>query len=110
MLDKDIHVGDVVRVRQWNDMAKEFGVYNDGNIYIDSKQTCFLAGYKELCGEIGTVARKWYYAPEHRYIYKFKEDKFFSTPSWLMCSEMLEPAYEESWELADDEEIKALLR
>lgn len=109
MRDEEIREGDVVRVRQWNDMANEFGVYNDGNIYIDSKRTCFLAGYKDLCGEIGTVASKWYYDLEHRYIYSFKEERLFSTPSRFMCSEMLEPVYEENWELADDDEIKALL-
>lgn len=108
MKDEDIKEGDVVRVRQWGDMANEFGVYNNGNIYINSKRTCFLLGYKNLCGEVGTVVRKRYDNHEHRYIYSFQEEKFYSTPSWLMCSEMLEPVIEEEWELADDEQIKPL--
>lgn len=57
MLDKDIHVGDVVRVRQWNDMAKEYGIEIDNStgrkycsIPIRSKHTCFQKIWKNFAG------------------------------------------------------------
>ena len=46
MRDEEIREGDVVRVRQWNDMANEFGVYNDGNILISTLD--IMHGYKHV--------------------------------------------------------------
>lgn len=42
-------VGDKVRVRQWDDMAKEFGV-NNGNIPING--CLFVKEMKQYCGRI----------------------------------------------------------
>lgn len=33
MRDEDIHIGDVLRVRQWEDMAAEYGTTDDENSY-----------------------------------------------------------------------------
>lgn len=41
-------VGDKVRVRQWNDMVKEFG-YDGVNIYID--EYYFVEEMKQYCGK-----------------------------------------------------------
>lgn len=32
MRDEDVHIGDTVRVRQWDDMKNEFGTDQNGNI------------------------------------------------------------------------------
>lgn len=37
MRDEEIREGDVVRVRQWNDMANEFEIDDDGDIYTTKK-------------------------------------------------------------------------
>ena len=45
-------VGDKVRVRQWNEMEKEFGLDSDGDIKCES---CFTRAMKKFCGKIFTV-------------------------------------------------------
>ena len=55
--------GDRVRVREWDDMAKEFGVkkYKDGYEIIKTP-ACFGTEMRTLCGETGivnTVKKYW---------------------------------------------------
>lgn len=49
---KDIHIGDVLQVREWDDMAEEYGMDEDEilvpNIFI--KNMCYL------CGQTFTVS------------------------------------------------------
>lgn len=48
-----IKVGDRVRIREWDDMAKEFGIDEDGDI----KTECFFTkDMKKHCGEIVTIS------------------------------------------------------
>lgn len=47
-----IHIGDVLRIREWDDMASEFG-YKYGND-IDCDRV-FTVGMKHLCGQKFTV-------------------------------------------------------
>ena len=51
MSNRDFKVGDVLRVRQWDDMVKEFGVHNS----IISCRFLFTLTMKRLCGEQFTV-------------------------------------------------------
>lgn len=46
-------VGDKVRVRQWDDMAKEFEVNEFGNI--NTKTGCFTRQMKKFCGDVYEV-------------------------------------------------------
>lgn len=46
-------VGDRVRIRQWDDMAKEFGTDSFGNIKCCN---CFFKGMKNLCGKKATIS------------------------------------------------------
>lgn len=49
----EIEVGDRVRIREWDDMAKEFGIDEDGDI----KTECFFTkDMKKHCGEIVTIS------------------------------------------------------
>lgn len=114
MLDKDIHVGDVVRVRQWNDMAKEYGIEVDNrtcrkyhSIPIKKKRTCFSEDMEEFCGLTFTV-RERYRTDAHGYGYRFTESSSFG--GWyFVCSEMLEPVgSNEDFEVASDEDIRLL--
>ena len=47
-------VGDKVRVRNWNSMAKEFGLDDYGNIYLGGIRF-FCDGMKSLCGTVHTI-------------------------------------------------------
>lgn len=75
-------VGDKVRVRQWDDMAKEFGVDEFGNI--DTKTGCyFTKQMKEFCGgvyEIDSVLEKGYWLKDG---YKYSHH-------WYFTNDMLE--------------------
>lgn len=49
MEKKEFHIGDIVFIRQWNDMAREFGFTPVGSI--DCECT-FTFRMKQLCGKI----------------------------------------------------------
>lgn len=51
-------VGDRVRIRQWDDMAAEFGVDNDNDfedVIRCDNQPSFVEGMKNLCGRTATI-------------------------------------------------------
>lgn len=48
-------VGDRVRVREWDDMAEEFGTINGGLAL--GEGTCFIKEMRYLCGQTGTVVQ-----------------------------------------------------
>ena len=48
-------IGDKVRIRQWDDMFKEFGVNEEGDI--QCPQSMFIAEMKEFCGKEVTVSK-----------------------------------------------------
>lgn len=50
--DRNFNVGDRVVVRDWDDMAKEYGVSKQGDISNDSH---FTSSMKSLCGRTATV-------------------------------------------------------
>ena len=102
MRDEDIKEGDILQIRQWDDMANEFGVLNSW-IPMTHKGTNFTNPMKSLCGRVLTVLTKRELSNEE-FRYEFVE----GTDGWFICSDMLEPFKEDEWEFATDEEIKAL--
>ena len=49
-------VGDRVRIRQWDDMVKEFGLTVDGHIpFTKTCCTTFMDDMKYLCGRTATI-------------------------------------------------------
>lgn len=49
-------VGDRVRVKQWDDMVKEFGLTDNGHIpFTKTCGTIFVDGMKHLCGRTATI-------------------------------------------------------
>lgn len=46
-------VGDRVLVKEWDDMASEYGVYKSGNI---KTELSFTPAMRECCGNIMTVS------------------------------------------------------
>lgn len=81
-------VGEKVRVREWNDLAKEFGyVPGFGNDIIDAPLV-FGSGMKEHCGKIVTIS-----VCDIDCTYQIEEDK----TCWY-AEEVLEPVEEEEEE------------
>lgn len=54
-------VGDRVRIRQWDDMVKEFGLINGCRIpFTKTCGTTFTVDMKHLCGRTATITRIYY--------------------------------------------------
>ncbi len=52
------NVGDIVVVREWDDMEKEFGLDDYGDIWInDGRDIGFVASMKPYCGRSFEVAK-----------------------------------------------------
>lgn len=90
---EDIRVGDRVRFRQWNDMAEEFRVYDEGNL-IDCMFT-FTDAMRFLCGMAFTVSEVNYGSERISF-----EEKFPDNRNWHISADMLEPDLPET-ELSD---------
>jgi len=71
-------IGDVLRIRQWDDMAAEYGEYR-GDIQCEG---VFTSGMKYMCGEVFTVAE----------IYggSYLSEEGFDR-GWNITEDMLEP-------------------
>lgn len=54
MDDKELKVGDLVRIKEWYEMEKEFILDSDGDIQIDDCNW-FTINMKKFCGEIATI-------------------------------------------------------
>ena len=52
MRAEDLVIGKRYRIRQWDDMAKEFGVYKDENI---RTRFAFTKRMSPLCGKVATL-------------------------------------------------------
>lgn len=90
-------VGDELRIREWDDMAKEFEL--NGSDYINCRYG-FTNGMKSLCGMSFTVSKiigDHYYSEEG------------SGYGWNISSDMLEPIKEENLYIASEKEFNKLL-
>lgn len=76
-------IGDKVRVREWDDMAKEFGVNSQGDI---DKLPFFTPEMKPYCGKVvtidGTSVCGWFTIKE--------------SSRWKFCEGMFEPVNKEN--------------
>ena len=82
-------VGDKVRIRQWDDMATEFGL---GSLDSINCKCCFTNGMKPLCGEIATISE--IYGDEGNLITLNFNTKSKDT-RWNYSIDMIEPCDEE---------------
>lgn len=78
----DIRPGDRVRIRGWDDMAAEFGLYGEGEIAVNRG---FLSSMKYLCGQVGIVSEK---IGEYIYIKNERGDSLAG--DWSISPGMLE--------------------
>lgn len=102
MRDEETHIGDIVRIREWNDLLQEYGIYEHDKLNL----VAYLLPPKELCGKEFTVIEiERDYKGE---AYAFKglitgTDILF----WIRAS-VLELPIDKEWCVATDDEIKAL--
>ena len=76
-------IGDVVQIRQWDDMAKEFGITNYGAIHCIPY--VFVKEMKKYCGkrlEIIAISHSVNNANKYYYL--------SGAPTWAFTSEMFE--------------------
>lgn len=79
-------VGDVVRIRKWEDMATEFGTDFDGHITC----TCvFVPRMRESCGKLCTVLEK-----DGKYVHLAFADRKINAKmfGYEFSTDMIEPA------------------
>lgn len=113
MKDSEIHVGDVLRIREWDDMANEFEVDECGDIRIPKPNmpAYFLYSNKYMCGQIFTVKeiRTTFcicYRSEENV--EGDQESSFGFYYTITC-DMLEPFTDDEYELATDDDIRILL-
>ena len=106
MRDKDIHIGDVLQIRQWDDMENEFGLNGLGSV------NCYLSfteGMKYMCGQQFTVV-KVHPGALSRNAYESQElIESSHGRNWHISADMLEPFMEEDLYVANDGDFSILL-
>ena len=85
MREEDIHIGDRLRIRQWEDMELEFGLSNLGDIKCEYY---FAKNMRYLCGRPFTIR-----AEETGYQSEEREELCHDAPGgrWKISADMLEP-------------------
>lgn len=110
---EDIHVGDILRIRDWDDMEAEFGLDVYGNIKCPFLH--FDVDMKYLCGKFITVADVtcdgYLYSKEKYELPDYWENS--ADYSWSLLSDMVEPIEydtpDESYEPISINELKGFL-
>lgn len=97
---EDIHIGDTVRIREWEDMASEFGCNEYGTIECRFQ---FVKDMEPLCGKefvVTGIDRKGMVCPDD-------SDPIWR--GWSISADMLEPAPSIEIEPFTDNELESLL-
>lgn len=106
---EDIHVGDRVRIREWDDMAAEYIVKAEDKIIVPPSGICFVLDMKKYCGKEATIA-KIITSLTGKYARIWFENYDCDWDRWTFTNEMIEliddtPPYE-----ITDEEFFGLLK
>ena len=80
-------VGDRVRIRQWDDMKKEFGTVSWGVINCSN---AFTEGMRELCGKKATISHIYGAFSKNVSLKDFENCEGIDT-NWCYSTDMLEP-------------------
>ncbi len=79
------NVGDKVTIRQWDDMAVEFGLNVFGDIKVP--KACFTEPMRKYCGKTLTIVRKNHYLSPNSDCY------YFGGSTMVFTSLMFEQSY-----------------
>lgn len=108
MRDEEIEIGDKLRIREWDDMAEEFGVDEDGDI---KTKVWFATGMRSLCGKPFTVSERYEVnnmEGELCWAYFSREDvEVIDKHSYMIISDMLERATESEFNIDSTEDFDA---
>lgn len=105
MQDEEIYVGGTFRVRDWNDLVREYGVDKHGNL---NRNPYFIPPPKAICGMQFTVTEFKMTHTGKVYAYQgLIEGIAFP---FLVKASMLEPLIDEEWDVATDDEINELFQ
>lgn len=91
MKDREIHIGDRLRIREWDDMAAEFETDDDGDLEVydaHGNRVCFTRDMQYLCGQTFTVSEITEDILERRSYISEEPDP----TDWMIIAQMLEPA------------------
>ena len=103
MKDNEIKVGDVLRVREWDDMLEEFGE-NLGDI--DTPNAAFVVNMRPLCGSVFTISKIYTEFDDDEFYYRSEEgvEDRMGSHHWYITAGMLEPfCSDEEIEVPEDE-------
>lgn len=93
MNEEEIKIGDVLRIRQWDDMKEEFG---ERNGHIRTPDLMFVNNMRRLCGKTFTVSKSMPYGASEMLLYRSEEgvevtrDDESNQPFWYITAYMLE--------------------
>lgn len=120
MRDEDIKVGDVLRIRDWDDMVAEFGTEPFCDLLtgimttrIKTPAFRFCKNMKYMCGSIFTI-REIISINKDRALYHSSEEieRVYATQNdisvWTITAEMLEPYPNDEDEVFDPLPIESL--
>lgn len=79
------NIGDKVTIRQWDDMASEFGLNVFGDIKVP--KACFTEPMRKYCGKTLTIVRKNHYLSPNSDCY------YFGGSTMVFTSLMFEQSY-----------------
>ena len=104
---EDIHIGDRIRIREWEDMAAEYGEVS-GAIYTPISRIGFVSKMREYCGKEATIA-KINTSPTGKYARILFKNGDCDWGTWTFTNEMIEliddtPPYE----ITDEEFLEIL--
>lgn len=106
MRDEDIHVGDILYIKEWDEMLQDGQLNKDGDIEFPSPSTdvitlVFYRSRKDRCGSKFTV-KKLHIRP-YGILYESKEDSERGAFAAWLTSKL------PHFETASDDEIRLLL-
>lgn len=107
MRDSDIHVGDVLKVKMWEDMSHEYVVDECGNMVIPNEYR-FIRAMKYLCGKAFTVKEKQVTSNGRMRYYSIENvEEFDGEWAWGITAGMLEPFEDETdeFDVASNEDF-----
>lgn len=107
MRDSDIHVGDVLKVKTWKDMSREYVVDGCGNVVI-ANEFSFIRSMKHLCGDVFTVKEKQGTSKGCMRYYSIENvEEFDGECAWIITAGMLEPFEDDTdeFDVATDEDF-----
>ena len=99
-MKREFHIGDVVRIRDWEDMEQEFGLNEYGSI---DCRFAFTAEMRSYCGEVYTIER----IDGREFVY-FAEQHSLSS-NYNVSFDMLELVEDPGLETIPDFDLDALL-